>query len=106
MDHRLHLTQPAERGEARDRLTSAAHDANPAPDVPAAPSIRQGNARQPLLQILPPPPALPQTTRNSLPTLAGGVKRSATEAGFDADAVRNGKRVKLSDTTDPDTERL
>lgn len=106
MDHRLHLMQPAERGEAHDRLTSAAQDANPAPDVPAAPSIREVNARQPLLQILPPPTALPQTARNSLPTLVGGVKRSVAEAGFEADAIPDGKRVKLSDTTDPDTERF
>ena len=104
MDYRLHLTQPAERGEAHDSLTSAAHDVNPAPDVPAAPSIREGNDRQPLLQILPPPPALPQITRNSLPTLASGVKRSAANAGLDADAVPNRKRVKVSHETDLDAE--
>jgi ankyrin repeat protein len=106
MDHRLHLTQQAELSEPHNAPTSAAPDADPgtALGFPAAPSMREAHARQPLLQVLPPPPAVPQTAQHSLPTLLVGVKRSAAAAGLEADAIPDGKRVKVSHATDLDAE--
>ena len=106
MDHRLHLTQQAELSEPHNAPTSAAPDADPgtALGFPAAPSMREAHARQPLLQVLPPPPAVPQTDQHSLPTLLVGVKRSAAAAGLEADAIPDGKRVKVSHATALDAE--
>nr|WP_314624566.1 ankyrin repeat domain-containing protein [uncultured Noviherbaspirillum sp.] len=103
MDHRLHLTQQAERFEPHDVPTSAAPDAVPSPVLPATPSIREAPAQQPLFHVLP-PPAAPHASEGSAPTLAVGVKRSAADAGLDADAVPDGKRVKVGHANDPDTE--
>jgi ankyrin repeat protein len=103
MDHRSHLMQQAERFEPHNTPTSAAPDAAPSPELPAAPSIREAPVQRPLFHVLPPPDA-PHTGESSLPTLAVGVKRSAADAGLDADAVPDGKRVKVSHAYDPDTK--
>ena len=103
MDHRSHLMQQAERFEPHNTPTSAAPDAAPSPELPAAPSIREAPVQRPLFHVLP-PPAAPHTGESSLPTLAVGVKRSAADAGLDADAVPDGKRVKVNHATDPDAE--
>ena len=97
MDHLLHLTQQSEQAEAHSNLIPTA------PDLLAAPSMREVPVQQPLIHVLP-PPAMPHTGESSLPTLAAGVKRSATDAGLDAGAVPDGKRVKVSHAHDPDTE--
>ena len=83
MDPLLQPTQQGERPEAHNEPTSAAPDgqAGQAPGLPAAPSMREVHAQAPLLPLMTPPPALPETVRSSLPTLAVGRKRSATDAG-------------------------
>ena len=88
MDHRLHLTQQAERFKPHNEPTSAAPDAAPSPELPAAPSIREAPVQQPLILVLP-PPAAPHIGESSLPTLAAGVKRSATDAGLDVPFALN-----------------
>jgi hypothetical protein len=103
MDHLSHLTQQAERREAHSNPTSAAPDADPAPNLPAAPSMRAVDSRQPLLQALPLPP---QTVRNTLPTPGVGTKQPAVDAGLEADAVHDGKRLKVSHAADADTGRF
>ena len=69
MDHRLHLTQQAERSDSHHKPMSTAPDAEPSSELPAAPSIREATVQRPLFQILP-PLAAPHTIENTVPTLA------------------------------------
>ena len=105
MDHLMQLMQQGERPEAHNAPPSTAPDAQAgqAPRLPAAPSMHEAPAQARLLPVLTPPPALAETVRSSLPTLAVGGKRSATGAGLEADPNINGKRVKVSHASEQAT---
>ena len=108
MDPLLQPTQQGERPEAHNAPPSAAPDghAGQTPGLPAAPSMREVPAQAPLLPLVTPPPAPAEPVRSSLPTLAIGGKRSATDAGLEADPNTDGKRLKVSHATNAGTVRL
>lgn len=104
----LQPTQQGERPEAHNAPPSAAPagHAGQTPGLPAAPSMREVPAQAPLLPLVTPPPAPAEPVRSSLPTLAIGGKRSATDAGLEADPNTDGKRLKVSHATNAGTVRL
>jgi ankyrin repeat protein len=98
-------TLQAEQETAHDDGTLISPDTFPAPAVPVMPAVREVAIQRPMLPALPPPASM-CTGQNTAPVLAAGVKRSAADAGFDADAIPDGKRVKVSHANDMDTEEF
>ena len=98
-------TSQAEQETAHDDGTLISPDTSPAPAVPVMPAVREVAIQQPMLPALPTPASM-STGQNTAPTLAAGVKRSAADAGLDADAIPDGKRVKVSHANDMDTEEF